>query len=62
MIPNNKVNIEILSLSVLPYCPSSRAATEFPAFGLFSHRTQFIPFARQSHVAVKIKTRNLTFG
>lgn len=62
MIPNNKVNIEILSLSVLPYCPSSRAATEFPAFGLFSNRTQFIPFARQSHVAVKIKTRNLTFG
>lgn len=54
--------IEISSISILPYCPSSRIATEFPAIDAFSARTQFIPFGKQSHLAVLLEAVNKEYG
>lgn len=59
---NTKSKISIDSLLIHPYSPSSAIALMFPGFDLFSSRTQFIPFERQSHLAVCIEALNLSYN
>lgn len=54
----NSIKTDVLSISVQPYCQSSRLATDFPAFEAFTSRTQFIPFGQLSKLAVRIDLYN----
>lgn len=57
-----KEKIRLYNLTVLPYCPTSDIATDFPGFSHFQKRRDFIIFKNINRLAVVFGKENLLYG